>query len=487
MPYKTISIKLLRPTGVKKRLLEDAIERYSTAFALLVEDLRIDISQKNLTKSDCMRLLTRDRMGQVDSLAVQPFKDALKVDIAMLLAQKGDCYPLVRTEDEQIRCAIDSDKQLGEKQLDKLLSKYQKQRPLLFCRHDYNRDYSLYRDGKTGRYYAKVYLLNRSQAIESTRVISGTLRCITGDKPDIDPSCKVRYLLLPLDIGPYQQQHLQQIETGEAVPKSALLLRRDKEYYLHIRLWYTTHTQAEEVNTLGVVRGIDAPLQYAVCDLSGRMLDAGAIQRDPSMGEGWIHRMANYTVHLAKRHHSKIVLENLVSGGDDLQINGYPTGISTGDYNRFADIVSHKAQLAGFSTPVRVSARRIYQRCSVCGVTKKANRYDQQSMLCVSCGTYRPVVPSAAWNLTTTLSRYQQSRLTVLCRSVGDEVEFLLDALGISYSCPDNQFAVQSFCYYLDRYLDQPVPPVNNMQRSIMKKLRECGNLGDALHFEYAV
>ena len=109
MPYCTVSLKLLSPTGHKKQQLEDAMDRYASAFECLLRCVRPKIEGHICSKAEIAAQINL-YMPKVDPLGVQPFKDALKRDVAKTLylytvqKQKGSRkrYPMLQSNDEDL-------------------------------------------------------------------------------------------------------------------------------------------------------------------------------------------------------------------------------------------------------------------------------------------------------------------------------------------------------------------------------------------------
>ena len=244
MPYCTVSLKLLSPTGHKKQQLEDAMDRYASAFECLLRCVRPKIEGHICSKAEIAAQINL-YMPKVDPLGVQPFKDALKRDVAKTLylytvqKQKGSRkrYPMLQSNDEDLTQLLMRKEPIAPRTLDYWLERYHRQRPLLFCRYSETRNYALLYDKTQDRYYAKLYLFNAEQARQTQPQCQGKLRYLTSDKilkQSRRPYC---YQLYPLEIGGWQKQHLLWLQNGTASAKSAELVQRDGKYYLHVRLW----------------------------------------------------------------------------------------------------------------------------------------------------------------------------------------------------------------------------------------------------------
>ena len=89
MSYRTITIKLLRPTGAKKRLMDDAMDRYAQAFEALLRACRPLCRPGAAAKDLCPRSV----LPVVDAFGCQPFKDALQQEVQGGAAQLFGTHP----------------------------------------------------------------------------------------------------------------------------------------------------------------------------------------------------------------------------------------------------------------------------------------------------------------------------------------------------------------------------------------------------------
>lgn len=126
MPYKTMQIKLLNPSKSKKALLEDAIWRYSTAFEILLREIKKFLTDTPPSKTELLKLMDKNFFKCVSNLGVEPFKDALKLDLARLLAvyfSKKSSYPVTRTFDEDIEVLLKSEEKISKLKLNTVFEK----------------------------------------------------------------------------------------------------------------------------------------------------------------------------------------------------------------------------------------------------------------------------------------------------------------------------------------------------------------------------
>lgn len=268
MPYKTISVKLFKPTARKKQFLDDAIERYSLAFEILLRDLKDRLPDEKLSKNNIMKLVDKEALEKVNFLNIEPFKDAIKLDLAKVISiyqgklqsNQKTSFPITRTDKDDLNRLFSE--AFSKKQLNSAFDKYKKCRPLLFCRFDEKRDYSVLND--SGKYYAKLYIFNRKTAVD-----------------------RQRFLILPLNVAPWQERHLKDIENENASAKSAELISRNGCYFLNIRLWYDAPEPFKPATYIGIARGVVHDLCYSIADgKTSAVTSQGIITADkPYTGE----------------------------------------------------------------------------------------------------------------------------------------------------------------------------------------------------------
>ena len=235
MSYRTVTIKLLPPTAKKRQVLEEAQRRYSMALEAILRACRPYSRQAE--EEGKLFFCPREVLKKADAFEAQPFKDALQRDAQGLVRgyltrkkrEKRSTYPVCRTEKEDLERILSHWDNFSTSEIYTNLDKYDTLRPVSFCRYAGGRDYSILRGEKGRRYYGKVYLLNRQGALEWAPSEDYLTDIYTGEILR-EKRGRRRYLLLPLDAGPWQKKHLLQVEKGLAVPKNALLFEKNGAY-----------------------------------------------------------------------------------------------------------------------------------------------------------------------------------------------------------------------------------------------------------------
>ncbi len=474
MSYRTISIKLLRPTAVKRRILEDAMRRYAAAFEKLLRASRPACRQlSRMADGPTEPLCPRPLLSLADAYDAQPFKDALQRDVRAVLhsylgrirAGRRADYPVCRTSDEDLQRILSKSGNFSCSEIYTNLAKYDTLRPVSFCRYAQGRDYSLLKGENSKRYYCKLYLLNRQNAIAAPPA-DDYLRDIVSGEVLRDRHVKRRYLLLPLEIGAWQQKHLLEVEQGVALPKNALLHRKGRDYYLTLRLLYQDPAPCAPACTLGVARTAQG-LGLCVGGAPGRFRDLAA-QPGPQ-SEGQLCRLANQVCAAADRLSAQLVVENLSRSGD----GAVAPALSAGEYQRFVQLLRARAVRAGLPPVVAVSVAGLYQRCPACGAWRRGNVAQGDLFLCVACGHAQPLQQVGCANLAGALERYGRARLRVRVTRVAGRVKFQCPALELKLETGESPKAADWFLQQVQALLRQPEQRLTARQKSVKRKMGE--------------
>ena len=478
MSYRTITIKLLRPTGAKKRLMDDAMDRYAQAFEALLRACRPLCRPGAAAKDLCPRSV----LPVVDAFGCQPFKDALQQEVQGVLRsylariQKGyrAHYPLTRTDEEDLRRIFSNSGNFSCSEIYTNLQKYDTLRPVSFCRYAAGRDFSLLKSENSKRYYCKLYLLNRQNAIEAPASDDYLQDIITGQMLR-DRHGRRRYLLLPLDAGKWQKQHLQEVERGVALPKNAVLRRRGKEYDLCVRLEYRDPAPCAPACTLGVARSGSG---VCLCIHGGGQDRFQQMERPP--GPQGLPVLANRICTLADRLSAQIVAADLSRWTDGAAGASMPAH----EYQKLMALLGQRAVRAGLPPVVAVSPQGIGQRCPACGVLRRLPAGVGGLILCVSCGHVQPKQQLGAANLARALERYGRTQLRVRESHGAGKVCFDCPALALHLETEEGPQARQWFVQQVMQRLEQPETPLTSRQKSILHKLAQPPPAGGWFRFE---
>lgn len=455
MPYKTVSIKLLTPTRTKRTILDNAITRYSTAFEILLQNSKDIIPVNHFSKVSILKLMDKEFFSPVSHLDIEPFKDALKLDLAKLISiyksqktlEQKTRYPVTRTESSDISDFLNNNDNISHHQLDSLFEKFKNKRPLLFCRFDDKRDYSIVKR-ENGTFFAKLFLFSRKNAIDGKR-----------------------YILFPLKVADWQNKFLSDMYSAISTAKSAELIEKNGEYFLNVRFWYEAKEKQAQSNYIGIARGVNNDLCYAISDKNGEILDAGSLNAKNVNGKNKLHALSNQIISLALDHKCQIVMANLSTRNDGLKYGDIPIDISVGNYNQLISLVGYKAELSGLHEPVLVSANSIFYRCPKCSCFKKVNRFGSDKFICVMCGYSNELEYIGSTNLAKTLVAYKKNKVPVYYFIRNNEFHFRIDMLNYEFSCAESDSVIDAFYANLQDFLTLNINNFTKSQQFLAKKI----------------
>lgn len=469
MSYRTISIQLLRPSGAKAKYLQEAQRRYSQSFEDILRQLRPLVEQVPPgQKFTC----PRQSLALADAHDAQPFKDALQQDVQGLLGgylgrknrRLPAAYPITRTEDADLVKILSNWGNFSAPEIYTNLDKYGTLRPMSFCRYAPNRDFSLLKSENSKRYYVKLYLFNRQQSVVAEPCDDYLWDIVTGQMLR-DRHSKRRYLLLPLNLGQWQQRHLADVERGVAKAKNALVYRRGNAWYLALRLEYQDPAPCPPACHLGVARDEQG---LCLCKWDGDQrqywripLAAGPLQNNE------LCALANQICALADRHSAKLVGANLARGVDGAE----NSALRPGEYQQLLWLLGQRALRRGLPSLTQVSPVGLWQRCPACGQLRRGNLHQNDVFLCISCGHSQPSWQVSAANLAGALDRYQGLKLRVRVTRVAGQVKLDCPALGLRLQLEETPRVAAQFLQQARQLLDQP--NLTGRQRSVARKIAQ--------------
>lgn len=293
--------------------------------------------------------------------------------------------------------------------------------PLYFSRSETGRNFTLLANASKRQLLAVLYLLPKGhelcRSLDATRDNLYALN--TGE---VFRSRSASAILVPLQVGRNEWQALKFLEPnvqGKAQTKSAFLVKRGDEYFLHIAFEFPCPPVYEPETWLGIDKGILITTAYAVIDLAGTLCESGLLdedlrqfliengrlrkataQRGKRVGvrhykqkevEARLHRLANALIAKAKQHGAGLAVEDL---NPDFQVRG---GMVVSRFQKFDHILAYKCKFEG------VPFRRVFAAyssiiCPACGENMYRSQ-DRQHVSCPACGYEGHADQSAAVNI----------------------------------------------------------------------------------------
>lgn len=520
MITKTITVQLHKPSRTKSSLLLLTMKRYAQALQFLLNRCRPaveDIHSRGQIPSQfaLIKLLDKDALASLNEFEMQPFKDSLKLDFAMLVSSylslsqtRKTSYPLVYTGDDEIK-EIFTNAAPSLSKASAALSKYQSPRTLLFGRYDTRRDFCLLRDELSGRYYAKIYLLPAASSLRRTYEESRRLALkYVSENPAYLETRKQRerYLVFPIACGRKQADFLDEAAKDPACFRTARLYCRGGKFYLAVSISLTVPAEQKPQSLLGLARGYDCPLHISLTDFDDSLPQSFRLGQPPESCDDTsrLHIWANEVIRIARENNSQILYEGLARRTDFLRASkpagrnkaaslvshGKIASLSIPQYKQLCSILPYKAAQAGLPKPISISSTRLYQTCPACGHCSGSNRFLPGLMICTKCGFSADSNIVGSINLIRRFENYSSQRVVFTCSPAEHGTWIENTALDIKFLVRSSFRMEEDFCAQLENYLaetaprDKPFPYDPSMGRQkygLLWKLRAANPLSQAV------
>lgn len=488
MITKTVTVQLFMPSQTKSSLLLLTMDRYAKALQYLLDRYQTaveDLLSLSLlpTQFDLMKLLDKDALASLNVFEMQPFKDSLKLDFAMLIssflslsATRKTSYPLVYTDDTEIAGIFSSASPSAAKAV-AALSKYRSPRTLLFGRYDTGRDFCFLRDELTGKYYAKVYLFPASSKFRRTYTESRrlALKYVAENAAYLETrKQRERYLIFPLACGKKQAALLDEAAKDPSCFRTARIFCRSTKFYLAVCIAQKTPPEQKTQTLLGLTRGYDCPLHLFVSGPDAALQKSFRLTEPDNACDDTarLHLWANKIILTAKENNSQILYEGLARCTDHLRAptpagrNKKPSMVTQGriatltipEFKQLCSILPYKAAEAGLPKPISISSTRLFQTCPACGHCSGSNRFMPGLMICTKCGYSADSNIVGGLNLIRRFERYKNQRVIFTCRIERNVIYIENPILGIKFQVSAGIGQEEDFCGKLEEYLAEYAP-----------------------------
>ncbi len=449
--YLTCIFKIHNPSAHKKAVMDHALEEYTRAYGRVLDYAKdsLDNIERNGTYHD------RYTGKSIASMLPRPdcnihssAKDSLTQNVGANLASyfelvqvdERTSFPFARdpSPDADVK-ALDHFVRVGSNEDDfkESVRRLMKQvkgsvTPLFFCRSDgatqkssgsaRNRNFSLLTNAKRDKLLAVMWLLpGGHERCKPLNAQQGNL--VKLDTGEVFTSDSSTAILVPLELGRSGWQYEKFIEPamqGQARVKTAYLVRRDEEYFLHVAFEFPCEEEYKPKAYLGIDRGVFFSMAYAVVDVEGRTIimdheedgfrdsciQAGKrvqqMQRNgrtptakdyrTKQREAIIHRLINKIISVAKEHQAMIVTEDL-----EIRIRG---AFYKSAWKTMYDMLAYKCRLAGVPLWKNgIWAAYSSQLCIMCGGLNTNRKRDGSPFACPYCGATYHSDEGAAVNI----------------------------------------------------------------------------------------
>lgn len=480
--YKTIMLQIYKPSNTKRRILDSALERYTQALGYLLERYRGQIIEMAcaggpVRRASLLGMIGKDALHELNRFAVEPFKDSIKMEFAALAAvfiaqrRKNPRARFPRVQAEQGRGGAGS-------------------HPLYFGRYAVNRDYCLLYDQSTGRFYAKLYLLNAAGRIAPPAAPQGRLRLqyLTQERQDFlqqqDPR---RYIVTPLAFGRHQLRDLNRLLEDPGLAHTARLKKTGESYYLFVNISCGEAGMLPVRSTMGLARSADGGLGYTVCENAGAkpggILETGHFGRQQPDCQK-LYLLAKSVIGVCRRFACQVVVESNGGRNDKLLLKK-PEGaqpLTTTEYAKLVKILSYKLAEEGLPQPVALSANHLFTSCPSCFSASHKSRISSELFACVECGYASDAESVGSLNLVRRLYHYKNDCVPLTLTRVGGRLVFTNRILGFEYTLPPGSENYTPMYYALNRLVHLPLDEkIDSPRYAVLKKLRSAPDIREAV------
>ncbi|MFL0246417.1 hypothetical protein [Candidatus Clostridium stratigraminis] len=448
---QTIELKLFKPGLLKREIIDEALENYTRAYEYLMgkASKEIDVIEesfkdynRNYRANIISKWIDKDTLKGLNVFNIEPFKDSLKLDFSSTMAG----FLSLRSKNKSVSFPANNGSNL---------------RPIFFCRYSKVRNYSLLYDAEKDRYYAKIYLMNvrNKKRKRTTKTYNNELKYLDKNKEVYkEGTGKKTYVIFTLAFGKWQEKYLKDAIYNPEILKTARLIKRKKEYYLSINIVKKVDI-VETVNYMGISRGNESAINYAVVDYKSSLICEGHEEIQDNITEDMLNKIANKLVKVALKNRCQVIMEKLIDRGDNLtfqnkQGKSFIPKINCSDYNKLCNIMTCKLMGSGLKNVIRVSGVSIFYTCPYCYNKSKSNRFSKEIMLCTSCGRSINIDKAGSLNLSRRLLQYKNEKIKVLVESTKNGIRFINKDLRLEYY-PTNPFdCYDEFMKVLDALIE---------------------------------
>lgn len=430
MLFKTITLKLYKPTAKKRKTLDEAMKNYTQALQWLLSSHKEELlsfakQKKLLSKGSILSLIDKEVTKSLNDFNVEPFKDSIKMEFASIvsgyLAQSRSIdagFPNVTVISEdydyEMQLLIDKadNQQISKKDFEKatsmLISHAERTHHLYFGRYSMTRDFCLLYDETADRFFAKLYLLNKNNRLESEKDAGcRELHYVANGMPLVKYSKqKKRYLIFPLAFGERQLLELKRAIINPSIIHTARVCKKKGEYFLLINIECDQPSQINVKTNMGIARS-EKGLHYTIPDN-----ESGRIKIDYDK-ENRIYLIASKIIRKALKYKSQVILEANGGKNDAVMKEKVPAPFSTTDYAKLSKVLSYKLPEVGLPSPIQVSANGLYNVCPKCGCRTKKNRLSSHIFACIECGYAGLIENIGSSGLAVRLDKYKSDKVPI--------------------------------------------------------------------------
>lgn len=438
MGFITISLKLYKPSKVKKSIMDNALGNYSRAFDFVVDkgfdslDILEKLSQEKNPQTKISRWCSQRFGKELNYFNIEPFKDSIIIDFATFIL--GFLAMKKRKPQMDKPSAF-----TGEMEVERY-------RPIYFCRTSPKRDFSILYDEERERFYLKLYLLNRNSELKrmQTSQDNGLVYIHTAGGSLTATGKADRFIIVPLAFGKWQEGYLKMAMKNPAMIKTGRMKKNNKEYFFDINMEIDYPKAYKPIAYFSITRGVMEPLNYAVVDVNHKIIEEGPlIKKEELSGDNsyqFLFQIAKRICEMALKNQAAVVVEKLDYRSDylnftDKKENFYGSAFSKEQYRKLVNILRYKVPSRGCGRIFELSPLDIFHRCPVCSMCSRKSRFGPELFICTSCATSMEVDKLGSINLARKLLKYAEGKIQIKSKIEGDGIIFINTELDFKLVC----------------------------------------------------
>ena len=488
MAYKTIMLKIYKPTKAKRNIMDGAISSYAQALEFLLNRYRDDIIalaalKQPATRTSILSLLEKEVLKELNTFDAEPFKDSIKMEFAIIVAN----YLAQRRTKASVRFptvlppsiyANASGKSRHGKSVDC-------PHPLYFGRYATNRDYCLLYDENTKRFYAQLYLLNlKNRLVPEKEQGRLQLNYITSGFPAAEHHERTRrFIMVPLAFGKHQLRDLNRLLEYPKNLKTARLKKIGGDYFLLVNIICDSPKTLSTDTFMGIARSAGGGLHYTVCDSNDTILESGYIAK-PLDSSQKLYLLAKSVTSICQRFHPQMIVENNGGKNDRLMYkkSDLQTPLTTTEYKKLVKILSYKLPNQGLPSPIEISANRLFITCPVCTTVSQESRVSGSLFICLCCGHAFDAEALGSLALIKKMKSYHSNQVPVILNRYPGKKVFTNRILDFECALPDNSADNTPMFYELNLLVHRTLNEKLSKQKyAMIKKLKSVPNITEAV------
>ena len=262
-------------------------------------------------------------------------------------------------------------------------------------------------------------------------------------------SKRIRYILVPLEFGKWQEQYLKMAFEQPGMIKTARLVKKKGDYYLYVNLQFKAAEQKDVMGYLGVLPKAPDRVDYMLLNRQKEILEEGSLV---GVGENQDQRntaLAKEIVALVKTSQCQLVVYNPKIKGEFFA-GGHVWQMPAVDYQQLLAKIEQRIGEEGLLEPIRVSPRGLFTTCPKCQHNSKKNLMTERLFVCNRCGYSGIAERLGLYNLAAKLLTYENKALVFHLTKQKERLIIRNLRLGVEFITNVDVFYLKRFVIFLE-------------------------------------